>query len=282
VNGFALERCRRCGMVFVNPQYPNDPLLGQYDHADVRAQIDVWARITTPTMLADYDRMLRELEAALPGRGRLLDFGCGPCYFLERAVRNGWDAHGVEVGAWSREAAAARGVSDRLFLGLLAEQKFPDGHFDVVYSNQVFEHLARPREDLRELRRVLRPGGVLYLNVPNYHRLPVMADVDDFVLDMPMAHVNYFSPRTLGRLVGVLRLSTYGGLKWENLLGRPIRSEVVDAFKPRAEAPAACQPTAAEPARRPFLARTVMALVKALAYRWAKLGLTLELFARRV
>src|SRR5262249_22539588 len=161
VNGFALERCRLCGFVFVNPQYPPARLLNQYEHVDVNRELEVWGRITTPTMKADYERMLGALEAFLPGRGRLLDFGCGPCYFLEQAVRRGWDAHGVELAAWSQEAAKARGVSNRLQVGLLADQKFPAGSFDVVYSNQVFEHLARPRDDLDELYRILRSGGIL-------------------------------------------------------------------------------------------------------------------------
>ncbi len=281
VNGFTLERCLHCGFVFVNPQLPPSALLEQYGHTDVAAQLAVWARINTPTMLADYDRVLGELEAVLPGRGRLLDFGCGPCYFLERAAARGWDAHGVELAGWSREAARVRNVTERLHVGLLADQQFPDGHFDVVYSSQVLEHLARPKADLRELWRVLRPGGVLYLNVPNYHRLPVMFHMDDFVLDMPMAHVNYFTPRSLGRLAEecgfrVLRVTTYGGLKWENLLGRSITSEVVDAVNAPTQAP---PPTSVR--RRSLPARLLAPLVKTVAYRWAKLGLTLELFARR-
>jgi SAM-dependent methyltransferase len=290
VSGFALERCCRCGFVFVNPRYANDPLLGQY-HKDADAQLDIWERITTPTMIADYERMLKNLEEALPGQGRLLDFGCGPCYFLACAARRGWDAHGVELGAWSRQAAQARGVSKRLHVGLLADQNFPDTYFDVIYSNQVFEHLAQPRDDLRELQRILRPGGILYLNVPNYHRLPVMLDMDDFMLDTPMGHVNYFTPQTLKRLVTtggfrVLRVATYGGVKWENLLGLPTRGEVVDAVKAHHAngvtgngSNGASRDSAKS--GRPLLLRMLSPLLKALVYRWAKLGLTLELIARR-
>ena len=44
---------------------------------------------------------------------------------------------------------------------------FPDGEFDVVYLMQVIEHLARPHEFLTEAHRVLKPGGALYLAMPN-------------------------------------------------------------------------------------------------------------------
>ena len=48
---------------------------------------------------------------------------------------------------------------------------FGDGSFDVIYSYHLLEHVARPREALAEIHRVLRPGGCLYLGVPNRSRL---------------------------------------------------------------------------------------------------------------
>src|SRR5688572_27595991 len=63
VNGYALERCAKCRMVFVNPQYPPGALLEQYDHKDAGQQLAIWARINTPTMLADFDRILDDIEA---------------------------------------------------------------------------------------------------------------------------------------------------------------------------------------------------------------------------
>ena len=47
------------------------------------------------------------------------------------------------------------------------EIPFPDGEFDVVYLMQVFEHLRDPRRFMQELSRILKPGGVLHLALPN-------------------------------------------------------------------------------------------------------------------
>jgi SAM-dependent methyltransferase len=288
VAGFALERCRKCGFVYTNPRYPPDAVLGQYEQEDSGAEmLALWGRIHTPTMLAEYDRILDDLAKELPGRGRLLDVGCGACYFLERAQRQGWEAHGVEVASWAPDAARARGVT-HLHVGLLHEQRFPDGAFDVVHTAQVLEHLADPRDVLREMHRVLRPGGLFYANVPNYRRLPVLFNVDDFVLDQPMGHLNYFTPTSLRHLVEavgfrVVRTSTFGGLKWENLLGLPTGGEVVEANRhPPADANGTvAADTALTPRRPAFLKRLVQPLVKQLAYKWAQVGLTLELFARK-
>jgi SAM-dependent methyltransferase len=289
VAGFMLERCGRCGFVFTNPQYAPAGLLDEYQSKDADTEIALYDRLMTPTMLAEHDTILQAVEALAPGRGRLLDFGCAAGHFFERAGQRGWEAHGVEVAGWARAAAARRGLR-HLHVGLLADQHFADGFFDVVVASQVLEHLPTPRNELAEIRRILRPGGLLYANVPNYGRLSVLCHCDDFVLDTPMGHVNYFTPRTLRRMLAacgfaVLRTATYGGLKWENLLGRPMQSEVLDAYAcvPAASGhpgPAPNSPVAGT-RRRPLLKRVLDPFVRTLAYRLGHLGLNLEVFARR-
>jgi SAM-dependent methyltransferase len=283
VHGFALERCAGCDFVFVSPQYPPEAILDDYrERGNPDGLAAHYAHVTTPAVLAGYDRVLTELEAALPGRGRLLDFGCGPGYFVERAARRGWRAEGVEVGEWAQRAASERGVTT-VHVGRLAAQRFPDGCFDVVTANQVLEHLPAPREELAEIRRVLRPGGLLYVEVPNYRRISILVGRDRFELNYPMAHVNYFTPATLRRLAeacgfDVLRTSTHGGLNWENLLGRPIASAENDAHRGVAAASAGGAPPAA---RLPLWKRALLPLVRTALYRWAQVGMTLEVFGRR-
>ena len=283
VRGFILERCRACALVFANPQTPADALVDNYrERDDPDGLVAHYARVTTPAVLAGYDRTLSELEAMLPGKGRLLDFGCGPGYFVEHAGQRGWEAHGVEVAEWAGRAARERGVT-RLHLGRLADQGFPDGFFDAVTANQVLEHLPAPKDDLAEIRRVLKPGGVLVAEVPNYRRISILLGRDRFELNYPMAHVNYFTPATLQRLLGscgfeVLGTSTHGGLNWENLLGRPIASEENDAHR---RLPSVAGPFAAPAVHRPIWKKALLPLVKTTLYRWAKVGITLEAFARR-
>lgn len=286
IRGYALERCRGCGLVFANPQETATDLLGEYeDRGDPEQLIAFYERVTTPERLAEYDRILDDLAALLPERGRLLDFGCGPGYFFERAQRHGWNAHGVEVGAWAALAAARRGLRN-FHAGLLANQPFRDGEFDVVTVQQVLEHLPAPRTTLAEIGRVLRPGGVLYANVPNYRTLSILLGRDDFELNYPMAHVNYFTPATLARLLtacgfDVLRTTSSGGLKWENLLGRRTISEEVRAAHD--EPPTRVNHTAVVPqgSQQPWLKRLVFPAVKKLFYEWAKVGMTLEVFAQK-
>jgi SAM-dependent methyltransferase len=120
-----------------------------------------------------HGQRVAEVEAALllphlrPGM-RLLDFGCGPGSItigLAHAVAPG-DVVGVDiapqqVAAARALAAAARVPNLRLMVGSVYDLPFPDATFDAAFSRSVLEHLAEPLAALREVRRVLKPGGVL-------------------------------------------------------------------------------------------------------------------------
>lgn len=112
------------------------------------------------------------LDHLRPGQ-RLLDVGCGPgTITLDLATRVapgaviGVDAS-AEVVEQARQAAEGRGnvafgVGDAYRLGQA------DGSFDVVHAHQVLQHLADPVAALTEMRRVLRPGGVLAVRDSDY------------------------------------------------------------------------------------------------------------------
>ena len=98
----------------------------------------------------------------------LLDVGCGPgnitAGLAERLV--GGSVIGIdrseEVIARAREQYPASPQRDVTFrVGDVYELDFPDESFDIVYAHQVLQHLVRPIEALKEMRRVLRPDGLL-------------------------------------------------------------------------------------------------------------------------
>jgi SAM-dependent methyltransferase len=291
VDGHRLGRCRRCGFVFANPQLPADDLEKIYDNVHTDHLIALYSRIASPSVLERYRDKLDLLEGYLPGKGRLLDFGCAAGYFLELAASRGWDSHGSDVGAWAATAAARRGVKN-LRVGHLRELEFPAGYFDVVYAAQIFEHLPRPLDDLREIRRILRPGGLLYIDVPNYQTIPILTGRDDFMLNAPPQHLNYFTPTTLATLFSSggfssILIGSGGGLKWENLLGRGISSDIKNAYQ--LDAPTPGSHASPLPDRRVRGTSTTHALktvarkylVRPLLYDRLRLGMLLYGLARR-
>ena len=184
----------------MNPRCTAEHLDEIYTVRDEQELIDLYARIASPGIIAVYDEKLEHIERRIPGKGRLLDFACAAGYLFEQAQIRGWDAHGCDVGVWAGRAAEERGLKN-MHIGELKSLGFPDNHFDVVYASQVFEHLLNPMEDLAELTRILKPGGLLYVEVPNYFTLPIILGKDDFMLNEPPQHINYFTPGTMIKML---------------------------------------------------------------------------------
>jgi SAM-dependent methyltransferase len=113
----------------------------------------------------DYKRLLAEFERHRSSN-RLLEVGCAAGIFLARAAEDGWQCSGVDVlPEVVRLARENRGLDVRT--GELADAGFSDGEFDVVYMNEVIEHIVDPVALMREVHRVLRPGGIALLRTGN-------------------------------------------------------------------------------------------------------------------
>jgi methionine biosynthesis protein MetW len=101
-----------------------------------------------------------------PG-GRLLDVGCGRGAVASLLSERFEAVHGVDTDEEALAKAAERGV-DVARVDLDREPlPFEEGYFDAVVSLDVIEHVLDPGTFVRELARVLRPGGKVYLATPN-------------------------------------------------------------------------------------------------------------------
>jgi SAM-dependent methyltransferase len=116
----------------------------------------------------DYQRRFGELGAELnlfkfkghvSSGDDMVDFGCGIGALLERLEAA--SKTGVEVSEAARGEARARGLHV-----VASTRELEDGCADVVISNHSLEHTLAPLDELRDLRRVLRPGGKLVLWLP--------------------------------------------------------------------------------------------------------------------
>lgn len=115
------------------------------------------------------DDRLRLIESFVPLAGkRVLDGGCGAGGYVRALIERGVDAHGIEYDAHKvAQYRAAAAEPDRVQVGDLAAMPFDAGSFDVVILNEVIEHVPDEAAAMREVSRVLRPGGSLVLLSPN-------------------------------------------------------------------------------------------------------------------
>ena len=157
------------------------------------------------TMMRDIFRDARNRVLALHDAGRVLDVGCGLGYFLREFEGTSWQATGVDLSADLAERARRdHGVDARA--GRLDEQRFLDNSFDAVTLFYVLEHSEDPAAFLREVRRVLRPGGWALIRVPDMEPLIRLRQMFGFPRKFfcPPMHLCDLSPRTLHRMLDQL------------------------------------------------------------------------------
>ncbi len=204
-SGIDLYRCAACDHLVVHPIPSPEALARLYSfeagyqtHAANPGESD---RPAHPKFEQRVDRIRRHREG-----GRLLDVGCSYGAFLRVARARGFDAQGLELSPDT--AALARAQGFEVFVGNLFDANFAAGCFDIVHAGDVIEHLADPRSFVREIRRILAPGGLFVVATPNHAAFfPRATLVLERWLGIPWSHstppqhLHQFSTRSLTRLL---------------------------------------------------------------------------------
>jgi SAM-dependent methyltransferase len=143
------------------------------------------------------DYLVRLLGRHGVPQGRVLDVGAGYGFFLGALEKAGYEAHGIEISPHAVEQARQRTRGKVIEQG--AEEPFPfsDGHFDAVTLLDVIEHLKDYKATLESCRRVLKPGGKLFVITLNGHSLarPLLGKRWAWYQDP--THIHMFTPRML-------------------------------------------------------------------------------------
>lgn len=190
--GIRLMRCGSCRLVF-HCEFTDEAELREYydDYYDVENL--VFSPIT--------DSRFRDLLLSFESCRRsnhILDVGCGSGHFLKVAIEMGWKAHGTEIASSAFEQLSRLGINS--FCGKLESANYAGEFFDVVYCSEVIEHLVDPMTLLREIGRILRPGGLLYLTTPNFDSLSRRVLGSKWRV-IGKEHICYFTPGSLARAI---------------------------------------------------------------------------------
>jgi 2-polyprenyl-3-methyl-5-hydroxy-6-metoxy-1,4-benzoquinol methylase len=141
-------------------------------------------------------RIEKSFSGSLPPRGsrRLLDIGCGDGSLLKVAAEDGWDISGSEV---SEVKLIANEKEVPIYTGQLDALQVPENSFDLVTSFHVIEHLIDPMALLRLASRVLKPGGIVFLETPNIGGIGALVKKGRWSMIIPPEHIVYFNPASL-------------------------------------------------------------------------------------
>jgi 2-polyprenyl-3-methyl-5-hydroxy-6-metoxy-1,4-benzoquinol methylase len=156
------------------------------------------------------DQIIEVVEKYVPLSGsRILDFGCGQGFMIERLITRGLPAEGLEFSAASAEATRARLQRNPCFMGVTVAERLPsiiaDGTMDVVFLVEVLEHLLPQQviETLNDIGRILKAGGYLVLTTPHnedLERVKTMCPECKCIFH-PWQHLNSYTPSSLDNLV---------------------------------------------------------------------------------
>lgn len=202
---FDVEVCRGCGFQRTEPFLDEAEMNRIYSHLSYR-EADA-TRFYSP--LEKVITWLRTRRAALVERfaskvprssgSAILDVGCGRADFLSMMASKGWKTTGLELDRRAISRAKKKGMDLRV--GDLVSTHFPDGQFDAVTFYHVFEHVRDPIGTLKECARILKPGGLLLIAVPNTASLQARVTGRHwFHLDPPY-HLYHYSLENLKTLL---------------------------------------------------------------------------------
>lgn len=148
-----------------------------------------------------FDWMGRCFGESLPrpfGTGRSLEIGCASGSDLRRLVDLGWCATGIEPHHQAAERAR-RWSGARVLEASFPAKGLRSGSFDLIVAQQVLEHLNDPMRAGREMARLLRPGGLAYITVPNSESWGAKTFGAEWVgWDVPR-HRTHFTKESLAR-----------------------------------------------------------------------------------
>lgn len=191
-----IRKCCRCGLRFVSP-------LG--DFRGENETEEYFLNEYLPLHRANWDNSLAERRAhlaliqkhsTLPDHPRVLDVGCALGFMLAEARALGWDAVGLETSEFAARYASEH-TGCPVHVGNLQNANFPSNSFDVVTLMDIIEHVPDPCALLREVFRVLRPGGTIFLVTPNFGSFFVWLYRESAYGIGPEEHVTYFNSRSM-------------------------------------------------------------------------------------
>lgn len=177
-----------------------------------------YGKLGKPSLLfgPGQERRLKMVEEFISLEGKkVLDYGCGVGAYTQAFLERGAESWGADIDEESLEVA--REESQAEFILEDDGLPFEDNFFDLVFSNEVLEHVGDEEEVVREMMRVLKPEGILIVFVPNkwfpfethgmyigqkyiFGNIPFLSWAPRFIRKVFASHVRIYTPKRIRKL----------------------------------------------------------------------------------
>jgi 2-polyprenyl-3-methyl-5-hydroxy-6-metoxy-1,4-benzoquinol methylase len=166
VNRFKHVRCKRCGMIYVNPRLREEITHKLYHESPYN---EMYKIKLIPAI--DYrkhilgTRKYQQISQGFKKPGKVLDIGCGLGEVLSVFKENGWNCTGIEFNEF-----AARYARDQFHLKIINKSIYDfstEEQYDLVMLWGVLEHFYNPKKILKKIHEILSDNGTLVIEVPS-------------------------------------------------------------------------------------------------------------------
>lgn len=198
---YQIWRCRQCELMLVHPQPSTVTLQQLYSESyfergsKYRKSPETNSENTSVNDARKVNQLSKYCSA-----GNLLDIGCALGGFLASAREKGFTCAGVEFSDFAADYTR-RLLGIPVHTGPLSEAKLPLAAFDAVTLWDVIEHLVDPVGDVRTIRALLKPDGIIAISTGDYRSVTARMLGRFWPLLTPPQHLFYFSERSLGKLL---------------------------------------------------------------------------------
>lgn len=210
---FVLQQCLECGLIYTFPQErikieavnskkynskeDERSYLGIYDQIHKRAQ--------------DYVQNIQKFKK----KGKYLDIGCSYGIYLKAAKDAGFDTYGVEMAPNAANYAREK-LQLNVFIGTLEKAKYKPSMFDVITLYDVLEHIPDLKTFLKEIYRILKPGGILIIQCPNIKSFAFTVLDKDWNWLLVPNHLWHFSNISLTNILKDYKFSVKKTITWDS------------------------------------------------------------------
>jgi SAM-dependent methyltransferase len=195
-------KCDRCGLVFIFP-LPSDDILARAYDTSYYGEGDT-EKFNSSLVVKFIDRMSKRralrFAAYLPAGGRIMDVGCGNGRFLEHlhGLRKKFDLNGIEVNAKAALRASER-LKSKAWIHTVTDLEtfFGKNAFHGISYIHVFEHIDNPVVVMNQLKKVIRPDGVVMIVIPNIESRQAKRFGSHWLHLDPPRHIHFYPPKLL-------------------------------------------------------------------------------------
>lgn len=195
-NGIRLGKCPDCDLHTIEDIPEPEARMTEMEEGHYAGSLEILdadRQIVAEKVMTDRFQKYVDLARRHVDGGHWLDIGCGAGLLIALAQRAGFTAEGIELNR-DRLAAAERQTGATIHGRPIEDLRLPDASFDVISMINVFSHLTAPSQTLTELRRILKPGGVLVMATGEITDGAQLSDMLNWNLG---DHLHFLGDRTL-------------------------------------------------------------------------------------